>query len=218
MTVEQKLDLERLKLQAPKHNDKAFQALGWMLEECIHLSDEGVDLRAIPIATTLSRARKELGLDEPLTEIPAPPDCDYAAKMLLAAENYLKTHDAQFAVYADNAERAQKIVDVWPQWKRDYAKTAFGFHSEDQSPTSVLHDITAERERQDAKWGGAEHDDQKSPNDFIQHIQDYAGWARVMAGMGSVEKLRKRLIQVAALAVAAVEALDRATAKEKPNE
>lgn len=70
--------------------------------------------------------------------------------------------------------------------------------------------VIAERERQDRKWGGPEHDDQKSPNDFVQHIEDYAGWARVMAGMGSFEKYRRRMIQVAALAGAAIEAADRA--------
>jgi len=73
----------------------------------------------------------------------------------------------------------------------------------------VLTEIAAERERQDRKWGGPEHDDQKAPNDFVQHIQDYAGWARVMAGMGSMDKYRRRMVQVAALAVAAVETTDR---------
>jgi hypothetical protein len=42
-------------------------------------------------------------------------------------------------------------------------------------------------------------------------IQDYAGWARTMAGMNSPDKARNRLIQVAALAVAAVESIDRKT-------
>lgn len=73
-----------------------------------------------------------------------------------------------------------------------------------------LHEVAAERHRQDQKWGGPAHDDQKSPNDFVQHIEDYAGWARVMAGMGSFEKYRRRMVQVAALAGAAIEAVDRA--------
>lgn len=73
-----------------------------------------------------------------------------------------------------------------------------------------MNDVVSERQRQDQKWGGPEHDDQKSPNDFVQHIEDYAGWARVMAGMGSFEKYRRRMVQVAALAGAAIEASDRA--------
>jgi hypothetical protein len=81
---------------------------------------------------------------------------------------------------------------------------------EHQSSTmKVLNDIANERERQDAKWGGPEHDDHHSVAVFVQLIEDYAGWARTMAGMCSYDKSRTRLIQVAALAVAAVESIDR---------
>jgi hypothetical protein len=73
----------------------------------------------------------------------------------------------------------------------------------------VLADVAVERERQDAKWGGAAHDDEHTTADFVALIQDYAGWARVMAGMNSPEKARRRLIQVAALAAAAAESIDR---------
>lgn len=74
---------------------------------------------------------------------------------------------------------------------------------------SILDEIQAERDRQDSKWGGAQHDDTHSTAEFVQLIEDYAGWARVMAVMGSLDKARNRLIQVAALAVAAVEVIDR---------
>lgn len=84
---------------------------------------------------------------------------------------------------------------------RAYAGAAIG------SP--VLLDVQAERARQDLKWGGAAHDDAHETSDFVELIEDYAGWARVMAGMGSDDKARVRLIQVAALAVAAVESIDR---------
>jgi hypothetical protein len=70
---------------------------------------------------------------------------------------------------------------------------------------SLLAEVAEERARQDSKWGGASHDDQHSTSDFVQFIEDYAGWARTMAGMDSPEKAERRLIQVAALALAAVE-------------
>ncbi|KXS55031.1 MAG: hypothetical protein AWU57_627 [Marinobacter sp. T13-3] len=73
----------------------------------------------------------------------------------------------------------------------------------------VLAAIAAERRRQDDKWGGAAHDDELSPDHFVQRVQDYAGWARVMAGMNSPHKYRRRMIQVAAIATAAVESHDR---------
>ncbi len=77
----------------------------------------------------------------------------------------------------------------------------------------VLGDVQAERNRQDAKWGGPAHDDEHVTEVFVQLIQDYAAWARVMAGMDSMDKARRRLVQVAALAVAAVESIDRKTTR-----
>lgn len=74
---------------------------------------------------------------------------------------------------------------------------------------NILSEVHNERNRQDDKWGGAEHDDKHSIAEFVQLIKDYSGWARVMGNMGSILKARKRLIQVAALAVATIEAIDR---------
>ena len=74
----------------------------------------------------------------------------------------------------------------------------------------LLAEVAAEREHQDSKWGGPAHDDHHSTADFVQLIEDYAGWARTMAGMNSHDKARQRLVQVAALALAACERIDRA--------
>lgn len=75
----------------------------------------------------------------------------------------------------------------------------------------VCSEVLEERARQDEKWGGPKHDDHHEVHSFVQLIEDYAGWARVMAQMNSLDKARNRLIQVAALAVAAVERIDRQT-------
>lgn len=77
------------------------------------------------------------------------------------------------------------------------------------NPLDLMTEISAERRRQDAEWGGPAHDDQHDIATFVQLIEDYAGWARVMAGMGSLDKARNRLVQVAALAIAACESIDR---------
>jgi len=77
---------------------------------------------------------------------------------------------------------------------------------------NILEEIKQERERQDSKWGGPSHDDKLTIAEWVQIIQDYAGWARTMAGQNSLVKARRRLKQVAALAVAAVEAIDRTLA------
>ena len=75
--------------------------------------------------------------------------------------------------------------------------------------TPIYRDVIKERERQDQKWGGAEHDDCHTVADWAQLIQDFAAWARAMGGMDDYTQARERLMQVAALAVAACEALDR---------
>lgn len=77
------------------------------------------------------------------------------------------------------------------------------------STEKVLADVAAERARQDDKWGGPEADDQWDALDWHEMIADYNGWARRMATMNSFDKARNRYVQIAALAVAAVEALDR---------
>jgi hypothetical protein len=74
-----------------------------------------------------------------------------------------------------------------------------------------------ERRRQDAKWGGPEHDDLRGTSDFAQLAQDYAGWARVMACMGSYDKAQNRMVQVSALALADVERLMRILDRCKPS-
>lgn len=73
----------------------------------------------------------------------------------------------------------------------------------------LLEEVARERNRQDTKWGGVRHDENLSPHDWFELIDDYNAWARRMALMRSRTKARKRYIQVAALALAAIEALDR---------
>jgi len=74
---------------------------------------------------------------------------------------------------------------------------------------AILEEVAAERARQDGRWGGAEHDDDMTMDAFAQLIADYAGWARVKAREGTFDEARQRLLQAAALAVAAIERLDR---------
>lgn len=74
---------------------------------------------------------------------------------------------------------------------------------------SILWEIERERQRQDGKWGGSTTDDQYTPLDWHEMIADYNAWARRMAAMGSADKARKRYVQIAALAVAAIQSLDR---------
>lgn len=77
---------------------------------------------------------------------------------------------------------------------------------------SILQEILNERGRQDDKWGGPEHDDQHPLADFVDFIEGYAAKAR------DGDEPRRRLIQVAALAVAAVESMDRKSHQKNSQE
>lgn len=74
----------------------------------------------------------------------------------------------------------------------------------------VLRHVLAERLRQDAKWGGSQHDDQHTPFEWVAWITKHLG--KVVAAADSrptrlpLKGYRESLLAVAALAVAAIEA------------
>jgi alkylhydroperoxidase/carboxymuconolactone decarboxylase family protein YurZ len=75
---------------------------------------------------------------------------------------------------------------------------------------SILKEVAKERERQISKGYDAIHDDyEKLFTDFIEDIESYNLWCRQMYRMGSLDKARRRMVQIAALAVSAVEYIDR---------
>lgn len=75
--------------------------------------------------------------------------------------------------------------------------------------STVFDEIAKERIRQDQKWGGPQRDDTHAVHAWMRVIKNYASWAEQMIYNRAPEKARKRLIQVAALAMAAVESIDR---------
>ncbi len=77
-------------------------------------------------------------------------------------------------------------------------------------PTSVMEEVSAERAAQDAKWGEA-FDDLNSPYNWAAYICHYT--TRHLIGdprAASAASFRVDMVKVAALAVAAIEAIDRA--------
>lgn len=83
----------------------------------------------------------------------------------------------------------------------------------EQRRKNILAEIAGERKRQIDKGFNEAHDDAQfsayGVQSIVETIQGYVGWARVQFNMGSPDKARRRLINVAALAVSAVESLDR---------
>ncbi len=94
--------------------------------------------------------------------------------------------------------------------------------------TSILEEITAERERQDALFGGPGHDDTHTATDWGAIIMRHLGlcfddgkpadvclMSDHCAGYDPV-RYRRQLVRVAAVAVAALETFDRKVAQDAP--
>lgn len=88
----------------------------------------------------------------------------------------------------------------------------------------IILDIFAERDRQDAQWGGPEHDDGHSARDWLVYIQKQLDTALAETLSDDATQLvdpqhyRERMVKIAALALASIESLDRAIPRPLPGE
>lgn len=87
--------------------------------------------------------------------------------------------------------------------------------AQEASLRMLLGEVRYERHRQDLKWGGPDHDDRHTTAEFVEFIEGYVGRARMLAS--NPGRARRRLVQVAALALAACECIDRASRVEPQN-
>jgi hypothetical protein len=77
---------------------------------------------------------------------------------------------------------------------------------------SVLDEVAAERAAQDAQWGGPSNDDLHRPGVWDDLLEKFMSRASAAWVRREAANRRRGLIQVAALAIAAVEAMDRSQA------
>lgn len=70
----------------------------------------------------------------------------------------------------------------------------------------VLLDVLEERKRQDAKWGGPEHDDLHTAAEWREFRDRFEGEAIAVC---DYQAARESVVKIAALAIAQVESLDR---------
>lgn len=114
---------------------------------------------------------------------------------------------------------AQRLVDEMGDGTASKDRTAWMAEASitlqrllDEPPVSpVLQAVAAERIRQDAKWGGPSHDDEHNTETFCALIEGYTRRALVMVDADCPALAWRRLMQAAALAVAACESIDRKT-------
>jgi len=78
----------------------------------------------------------------------------------------------------------------------------------------IFSELYDERKRQLTKGFTANVDDSNSPYDWYALVHDYNSWARRMGAMCSWQRMRRRYVQIAALAIAAIEAIDRQIERE----
>lgn len=78
---------------------------------------------------------------------------------------------------------------------------------------NILQEIKTEREYQDTKWGHDTDDEQNTPWMWASYIGQYATkWMRgtfAPLGRDVTDTFRECMVKVAALAVAAIESIDR---------
>lgn len=74
----------------------------------------------------------------------------------------------------------------------------------------ALRDVVIERDRQDHEHGGADHDDEHGITDWADYISRHL-WKGVRAA--TLGLVRRQLVRIAALAVAAIQAHDRRVAR-----
>ncbi len=77
--------------------------------------------------------------------------------------------------------------------------------NESYRSSSVLIEVLNERRRQDDKWGGPKHDDHHVDKDWLGFISKRS----VDKGARNPKDRRQNLLEIAALAVAAIESMDR---------
>lgn len=73
---------------------------------------------------------------------------------------------------------------------------------------AVLTEIENEREHQDHKWGGKEHDDHHTREDWL-NIIDQISRDAILLPPADMNELRRKYVKIASVAIAAIEALYR---------
>jgi len=84
---------------------------------------------------------------------------------------------------------------------------------------TIVEQLLAERVSQDQQWGGPDHDDAHTRREWLGFVEEHATRARKAIGRRQqaidLDEYRRRLVVIAALAIAAIESHDRDVAAER---
>jgi hypothetical protein len=164
---------------------------------------------------------------------PATPDSDDDGPKWFDEDDYehLKALHKRVAAIAENYGSIWRLLGGWscvtnPKNELlDLTQDTVEFHprliaarealdAQDALAGKAFADIRDERARQDSQWGGPAHDDQHTASDFLGYIQkqQVLGTLERVDEYPAEQMVRSRLVKIAALAVAAIEAIDRRAA------
>ena len=75
----------------------------------------------------------------------------------------------------------------------------------------ALKTVLQERDEQDKQWGGSAHDDKHELHDWVHYIQKQADGVsyQTIFPEVNVDNVRRHYVKIAALALAAIESIDR---------
>lgn len=145
---------------------------------------------------------------------PAPPMCGECDKPLVdgvcLTPSCYNVNSRPHDVVAARRE-APVATDEWPECLRGLSREREGMAA---ATGPILVEVASERRRQDAKWGGAAHDDAYS----AQEWRDFRLCFEQRVSLSALESprdgddlavARHNLVRIAALAVAQIESIDR---------
>jgi len=130
----------------------------------------------------------------------------------IAIENHI-ARLVKFLEKAGDEPKALAIRKILVASDQDYVSGELQPPSHSPAPVAgVLSEIEEERKAQDAKWGGSSHDDTHSQADWRNFIR-----LRLTEVAMHPHKYRQNMIEIAALAVAAIESHDRKNGSQSEN-
>lgn len=121
-------------------------------------------------------------------------------------------NEKNFEWLVKKIDKAFDVVSSWPEWKLQNTRLdeMYSFEIRDK----ILEEIKKERLYQIDRWGIVGDDQQNNPGSWVTYITSYvSSWLRGKQvppyQKEDVDRFREAMIKTAAIALAAVESLDR---------
>ncbi len=155
---------------------------------------------SLPLSSATLEAPREVTLEMPGEAFIKSPEW-IAARDAAELKLIVKKNASLMKQLGEALVEATRLDGLLKQTRADLAAVA----------TPPILQVMAERLRQNEQWGGPNHDDKHNSKDWLRFIADHSDRARRAVNLKQPDwdEHRKQLVEIAALAVAAIEAHDR---------